>query len=200
MRSNPDQSLAEYRAAMRPRSSAKIAHHTERPFEYVPSGHAVSVLPGDGSLLAASTARRRADLVACDYGRAYLAYVLASDAGEITEAERAALNRARLNVLSVVHSRLPDSDYAPGDAESYGRPAFDQPRHSATVTTDDAGRTVTTDDAGNAIRTMPAFSDVQLAACRTCVPTLAEQAARHDAKETGIDRYGRHLTGEPDTY
>jgi hypothetical protein len=29
--------MAEYRAAMRPRSSAKIGHHAERPFEHVPT-------------------------------------------------------------------------------------------------------------------------------------------------------------------
>ncbi len=86
MRSNPDQTLSEYRAAMRPRSSAKIGRHAERPFDYVS---------------------------AC---------------------------------------------------------------HTVTVTTDDAGRTVTTDDAGHTVRTMPAFSDVQLAACRTCGPRGAGYA------------------------
>lgn len=37
MRSNPDQTLAEYRASMRPRPSAKIARHRERPFDHVPT-------------------------------------------------------------------------------------------------------------------------------------------------------------------
>lgn len=37
MRSNPDQTMAEFRSAMKPRPSARIARNPERPFDHVPT-------------------------------------------------------------------------------------------------------------------------------------------------------------------